>query len=134
MANKHSIPCYVTNGGVHDVVNIPLGMWQRIELRKLIRELLTHQKNLVTILAANATPQAVQVLKGLYEILGLDLRPQATRGKATALLTENEKNLKQSAKQVSESSFVNLVSFSVSCGLIAILFLVAAHIEYLSNL
>lgn len=132
---KTSIPCYVKNGGVHDVVNIPLGAWTRVRLKHLCRELLKSQSTLQTFCAAKATSHNMALIKGLLEILSLNLKPKSNREAAVVLTSANEKNLKPTQRMKgSDEETTNLVQFSISCGLIALLYLLAAHLEYLEAL
>lgn len=133
MTKVQSVPCYLRNGGEHNVVNIPMGIFVRLKLKKLCKELLRTQKTLGTFCACTAEKEKIQLLEGLVKILSLDLKPTNSRREGKHLLTENEKNLSQSDRQVSHEKVVNLVSFSLSCGLIALLFLLASHLEYLEQ-
>lgn len=134
MKRQISVPCYVRNGGVNNIVNIPMGVFMRQELKALITELLSTQKTLSTFCAAHATERKIKLLKGLHEILSLNLKPKDARKQAETLLTVNEKNLNDGTKMPSNEESVNLVSLAVSCGLIIFLFLVGAHVSYLEAL
>lgn len=131
---KKSIPCYVSNGGIHNVVNIPMGQFTRSRLKDLIRELLKSGKTLETFVAAKATPKTIQLLEGLLKILDLNLKPKSSREAATNLITVNEKNLKPKSQVRGSEEEVNLLSFSLSCGLIALCYLVSAFLEYLEGI
>lgn len=78
-------------------------------------------------------PQAgdIKLLNALVEILSLNLKPKATRSEALALLAAHEKNLKPFKRLDGKDELCNLVQFSLSCGLIAILFMLASHLCYL---
>lgn len=130
---KKSIPCYIKNGGVHNVVNVPMGIFTRAELCKLVRRLLASLKNLETFVAAEATPRTVKLLQGLDNFLSVDLKSRSSRPEASTLLAVNEKNLKLSQPTIGDEAQLNFVDFSVKCGLIALLYIIAAHLEYLSN-
>lgn len=130
---KKSIPCYIPNGGEHFVINIPFGFFQRVQLKRLVNELLERGQVLGTFVAAEASAQNLRLLKGLARILDIDLKPIERRREAEALLAANEENLKQFLGRPANLEDVNLVSLSVSCGLIVALFLLAAHLEYLQN-
>ena len=134
MAHKKSIPCYVPNGGVHNVVNIPMGIFVRAELKKLVAQLLKHHATLQTMVAAPATPRTLTLLRGLDAFLRFDLKPKTPRRMAKVLLTENEKNLKPTAREAGEVESFNFVTFAISCGLIAFIFLLASHLEYLESI
>lgn len=131
---KFSVPCYVQNGGVHNIVNIPLGQFTRYRLRQLVRELLRNGKKLETFVAAKATPKTIQLLAALDEILGMNLKPKESREAANILTTATEKNLKPTAAKAASEEEVNLVSFSISCGLIVLCYMVGAFIQYLENI
>lgn len=129
---KQSVPCYIRNGGEHEIVNIPLGMCARVHLKMLCRELLQHAKTLETFVAAKATPQTINLLIGLLKILSIDLKPKANREAGKSLCAANEKNLKPSAQSLTDET-VNLVQFAISCGLVALLFIGAAFLENLER-
>lgn len=129
--NKKQIPCYLPNGGTHQIVNVPLGIFTRAELRRLVRELLDHHKQLGTFIAAEATPRVLSLLNGLHVILGLNLKPAAVRRKAAYWYAANEKNLKRLAVNEETGEVVDLVKVAASFGLIAIIFLIVAHLDYL---
>lgn len=111
-----------------------MGIFVRAELRKLVAQLLKHQATLETMVVAPATPRTLKLLRGLDKFLRLDLKPKKLRRVATVLLTDNEKNLKPSVREAGKESTDNFVSFAISCGLIAIIFLLASHLEYLQAL
>lgn len=134
MKRKISVPCYVNNGGVHNIVNIPIGQFTRAALKSLCRELLQSAQQFETMFVCEVTERKVKIIKALAEILDLNLKPKENRRKAIVLTTVHEKNLKPSALQPGNEEEINLVSFSLSCGLITILFLLAAHIQYLESL
>lgn len=127
---KTSIPCYVKNGGVHEVVNIPLGQFTRHQLKKLCRELLKSAKTLETFVAAKATPKTINVLEGLLAILDLNLKPKTAREAANNLTTAYEENLKQDKRELGQQQTVNLVDFSIKCGLIVFCYLMSAMLAY----
>lgn len=131
---QKSIPCYVNNFGVHNVLNIPLGMFQRITLKKFLRELDKRQREFQTFFVAEATPATISLVRGLLQILEINLKLKGTRRKAEQLLTAHEKNLKHIEALDNQQAEQNLVALSISCGLIGLCFLLAAHIEYLSQL
>lgn len=128
---KKSIPCYLPNGGEHNVVNIPMGQFTRARLKQLCRELLENLQTFETMVVAKATTQNVKLIRGLYQILDIDYKPRAARRRAEILTSVYEKNLKPTTPNDGEEELVNLVSLAVSCGLITLLYLLAAHIEYL---
>lgn len=130
---KFSVPCYVQNGGVHNIVNIPLGQFTRYRLRQLVRELLRNGKQLETFVAAKATPKTIQLLAALDKILGLNLKPKESREAANILTTAAEKNLKPTVAKAASEKEVNLVSFSVSCGLIVLCYMIGAFLQYLEG-
>ena len=134
MSHKKSIPCYVPNGGEHFVVNIPMGIFTRVRLKNLCKELLQNLQTFETMIVAKATKKNVQILEGLVKILDLDYKPLANRSAAQTLLTAVEKNLKPTATSHEDEEEVNLISFSVSCGLIAVIFMLVAHLDYLQTL
>lgn len=129
--NKKSIPCYVKNFGVHNVLNIPFGMNQRIQLKKFLRELDSRQREFETMFVAKATAANIILVRGLMKILDIDFKRKTTRSKAVKLLSAHEKNLKQNRTGTNEPEDINLVDFALSCGLLAILFMLAAHMEYI---
>lgn len=134
MKQKTSIPCYVNNGGVHNIVNIPMGQFTRAALKQFCRELLQSAQKFETMFVAEVTDRKLKIIRALAEILDQNLKPKENRRKAMLLTTAHEKNLKPSALQQGNEEEINLVSLSLSCGLITLLFLLAAHIQYLENL
>lgn len=134
MKQKTSIPCYVNNGGVHNIVNIPMGQFTRAALKQFCRELLQSAQQFETMFVAEVTDRKLKIIRALAEILDQNLKPKENRRKAMLLTTAHEKNLKPSALQQGKEEEINLVSLSLSCGLITLLFLLAAHIQYLENL
>lgn len=135
MTKKQSVPCYVRNGGIHGILNIPLGMFSRVRLLNFCKELLKSQSTLETFMAAKATEKNLVLIRGLIQILSLDLKPKENRREAQALTAAVEKNLKPKQRENgSEQEKVNLVQFAISCGLIALIYILAAHLEYLENL
>lgn len=134
MKRKVSVPCYINNGGVHNIVNIPFGQFTRAALKRFVNELLQSAKQFETMFVCKVTDRNLKVLKALAEILSLNLKPKGNRRQANLLTTVYEKNLKPSALQQGNEEEINLVSFSLSCGLITLLFLLAAHIQYLEML
>lgn len=134
MSHKKSIPCYIANGGVHNVVNFPMGVFMRGEMKKLCRELLKNLDCLQTFVAAEATPRTIKLLRGLSAMLEVDLKPIKNRRMAKRLLSANEKNLKPSEMKNGSDDDFNMVDFAVSCGLIGLLYILSAHLEYLANL
>jgi hypothetical protein len=130
---KQSVPCYVANGGVHNIVNVPLGQFTRYQLKQLIRELLKTGKTLETFVAAKATKKTIKLLEGLLRILDLNLKPKSSREAAIHLLTEYEENLKPTARRQGKEEVKNLVSFSISCGLITLCYMVGAFLQFLEN-
>lgn len=132
---KKSIPCYVNNGGVHNVVNLPLGQYARWQLKLLCKELLAHLEKLETFVAAKATQQNVTVIRGLLQILSLDLKPKGNRREAEILTTAYEKNLKPSQPLLAnEEEELNLVDFAVKVSLVAILFILGGMLQYFESL
>lgn len=83
-----------------------------------------------TFVAAEATPRILALLEGLTHILSLNLKPKAVRKKEQCWYAAYEKNLKQKQLQLEEDEVVNLVHAAISFGLIAIIFLIAAFLEY----
>lgn len=134
MTKLQSVPCYIRNGGVHNILNLPLGINARATLAKICKELLITQKTLQTFCACHVSQAELQLLSGLVKILQTDLRPKANREAVRVCLSENEKNLNRSKREAGKDEVVNLVSLSVSVGLIALLFLFGAHVEYLETL
>lgn len=126
---KKSIPCYIANGGEHDVVNIPLGQFTRWRLKLLVHELLRTRQTLETFVAAKATPKNVQLLEALAKILALNLKPKENRAAAITLQSAVEKNLKPKAASADTDETINLVQFSIKCGLIVVCFLVGAFMQ-----
>ena len=132
---KHrQIPCYVPDGGVHNVVNIPMGIFTRAELRRLIRELLANWRKFETMVVAPATPRTLKLLQGLDNFLQHDLKLKRNREDALTLLAANEKNLKPRKRELGEDFRQDMLLLSLQCGLVVILFLLAAHLEYLEHL
>lgn len=134
MSKKHSIPCYIANGGEHFIVNVPLGQFTRVRIKHLCQDLLKNLGTFETMLVAKATPYNVKVLKALVDILSLDLKPKTARSAANNLLAAHEKNLKPSARELGKEEDLNLVKFAIACGLIGICFLIVAHLNYLEAL
>lgn len=134
MSRKISVPCYVNNGGVHNIVNIPMGQFTRAALKQFCRELLQSAQQFETMFVAEVTDRRLKIIHALAEILDQNLKPKENRRKAKLLTTVHEKNLKPATLQQGNEEEINLVSFSLSCGLITLLFLLAAHIQYLENL
>ena len=130
---KIQVPCYLRNGGKHQIVNVPFGIFTRVELRKLVHELLSRQKTLQTFFAAEATPRTIALLQGLEHILSMNLKPKAIRQKEKCWYAANEKNLRQLTRQCETDEVVYLVQVACSCGLIIILFLIAAHLDFLQS-
>lgn len=133
MPKKQSIPCYVNNGGVHNIVNVPFGQFTRLHLKQFAQELLKSASTFETMYVAQVTEKNLKLLKGLVQILSLNLKPKQNRRGAIVLTAANEKNLKPSVPKQGNDEEVNLVSFALSVGLITLLFLLAAHIEYLES-
>lgn len=134
MPKLKAIPCYVPNGGVHDVVNIPMGKFTRAELKNFCKQLLQSAQQFETMFVATVTPKTLKLLSGLAQLCDIDLKPKSNRRKCQLLTAANEKNLKPSAQAVGNDEKINLVSLSLSLGLITLLFLIAAHLEYLEHL
>lgn len=130
---KQSVPCYVANGGVHNIVNVPLGQFTRYQLKQLCRELLRTGKTLETFVAAKATTKTIKLLEGLLKILDLNLKPKSSREAAIHLLTDYEENLKPTARRQGKEEVQNLVSFCISCGLISLCYMVGAFLQFLEN-
>ena len=128
---KKSIPCYIKNGGVHNVVNVPMGIFTRAELCKLVRRLLVSLENLETFVAAEATPRTIKLLQGLDKFLSVDLKSRSSRPDACTVLAVNEKNLKPSQPTNGDETPLNFVDFSIKCGLLVIEYIIAAHLEFL---
>ncbi len=131
---KQSVPCYVANGGVHNIVNLPLGQFTRWRLKLLVRELLKNGKSLETFVAAKATPHTIKLLEGLAKILDLNLKPKQNREAADILTTATEKNLKPTARPAANTQYLNLVQFSISCGLVVLCYLIGAFLQYMEAL
>lgn len=132
---KQSVPCYVNNGGVHNIVNLPLGQFSRYQLKSLCKELLSHLETLETFVAAKATPQNITLLRGLVELLSLNLKPKVNRRMAMVLTSANEKNLKPTApSETNGESEVNLVDFAVKFSLLALLFVLSSMLQYCESL
>lgn len=127
---KKSIPCYLNNGGEHEIINIPMGQYTRWRLKLLTKELLKNGKTLETFVAAKASDATIKLLEGLLKILSLNLKPRDNRREALKLTTANEKNLKPNQRETGSDEEVNLVQFAVSCGLVAIAFLIGAMLQY----
>ena len=128
---KSSVPCYVRNGGEHEIINIPMGQFTRWRLKLLVRELLKNGKTLETFVAAKASDATINLLEGLLKILSLNLKPKENRSTAWGLTTATEKNLKPTQrKDGSEEEDLNLVQFAVSCGLVTIAYLIGAMLHY----
>lgn len=86
-------------------------------------------------MAAKTTEKNLVLIRGLVKILSLDLKPKANRREAETLTAANEENLKPKQRENgSEQEKVNLIQFAISCGLVAILYIIAAHLEYLESL
>lgn len=134
MVKKHSIPCYVANGGEHNIVNVPLGIFTRLRLRRFVQQLLKSAQQFETMFVVKFDTKDLQLLQSLDKILSLNLKPKSNRAAAKILTAAGEKNLKPTARQHGKDEFVNLVELSVSLGLIVLLFIVAAHIEYVEAL
>lgn len=134
MSHKKSIPCYLPNGGGNNIVNVPFGIFTRVELKILVGELLKNLQLFETMLVAKATERNVKLLRGLDAFLAMgDLKPKSKREAAQNLLAENEKNLKQNERDEGTGG-LNLVDFSIKCGLIALCYLITAHLEYCQNI
>lgn len=110
-------------------------MFTRARLLNLCKELLKSHTTLETFMAAKATEKNLTLIRGLVQILSLNLKPKGNRREAEALTSAYEKNLKPSLRENgSEQEKVNLIQFAISCGLIALIYILAAHLEYLENL
>lgn len=133
MKRKTCVPCYVKNGGLHNIVNVPLGLFTRAKLLNLCRELLKHQKSLETFFAAKATPETVFLLQGLVRLLSLDLKPKKNRAEGQILTTALDKNLSPGRSSEADFEELNLVDFAVKCGVIALLFALGMFLEYLET-
>lgn len=132
MQNNYSLPCYIRNGGKMGVKNIPLGFWQRLALRGLLRELLESHRKLGNILACHATQEKIYLLDGLLTALEFDYKPRANRREAENLLTVQEKNLKSAMTKAKKLAPFNMVELSAACGLVGfviILFCLSAVIS-----
>lgn len=117
------------------IVNVPMGVFVRLRLKRLCDELLARAATLQTFVAAEATPATLELLRGLSKILSLNLKPKSNREAAKTLLAENEINLSEKVSlSANEEEEINLVSFAISCSLIAVLFLLGAHLNYLESL
>lgn len=116
------------------IINVPMGAFVRLRLKKLCEELLARGEALQTFVAAEATPATLTLLRGLSKILSLNLKPKASREKAKNLLSENEKNLSETVRLSANEEDFNLVSFALSCGLIVVIFLLGCHLDYLESL
>lgn len=134
MSHSKSIPCYVPNGGEHYIVNIPLGQFTRLYLKRLVNELLRNYQTFGTMVVAKATPKTIQLLSGLSKILDVNLKPKENRQQFRVLTTATEKNLKPTAAKSADDQAFNIVTFAVSCGLVAIMFILAGHLDYLESL
>ena len=129
--SKKSIPCYIPNGGEHFVVNIPMGQFTRVRLKNFCKELLENLQTFETMFVAKATERNVKLLQGLVQLLDIDFKPKENRRAAIELTTANEKNLKPEEAARRNERIVNLVSLSVKCGLILLMFLFVFHLNYL---
>ena len=94
----------------------------------------TRQRDFQTFFAAKATAANISLVRGLLKILDVDFKRRATRRKAMHLLAAHEKNLKPNSSAIDQTEETNIVALAISCGLIGLCFLFAAHIEYLSTL
>lgn len=115
---KH-LPIYIQNGGIHDVLNVPIGLYQRATLVKLFRRLLKSQATLETMLACEARKEFISVCSGLLEILTTDFRLRTNRQKIHDCMSAHEENLK------SENNF-DIYQFAIATGLVTACFLLAA--------
>lgn len=129
--SKKSVPCYIPNGGEHFIVNIPLGQFTRVRLKNFCKELLANLQTFETMFVAKATEKNVQLLQGLVSLLDIDFKPKENRRAAIELTAANEKNLKPSDVNRRNERIVNLVSLSIKCGLILLMFLLVFHLNYL---
>lgn len=130
---QKSVPCYVPNGGVHNIINVPMGAFVRLRLKKLVNKLLGSYKHFETFIAIQPEDADIKLLNALDAIMSLNLKPKQTRTKAKALLAAHEKNLKPTSGVKAEEE-INLISLAISVGLIVILFLLAASAEYSENM
>ncbi len=80
-------------------------------------------------MAAKATPKTIQLLEALAKILDLNLKPKQNRAAAITLQSAVEKNLKPKAANQGTDETINLVQFSIKCGLIVVCFLVGAFMQ-----
>lgn len=131
--SKKSIPCYIPNGGEHFIVNIPMGQFTRARLKNFCKELLENLQTFETMFVAKATEKNVQLLQGLVSLLDIDFKPKENRRAAIELTAANEKNLKPLEVARRNERIVNLVSLSVKCGLILLMFLLVFHLNYLET-
>lgn len=106
------------------VKNIPLGFWQRLALRGILRELLESRRSLGNILACHVTEEKIYLLDGLLTALEFDYKPKAKRRVAEQLLTENERNLKLTMANKRKLVPFNMVQLSEACGLLLFAFLI----------
>lgn len=126
---QKSVPCYVPNGGVHNIINVPMGAFVRLRLKKLVARLLASYSHFETFIAIQPEEADIKLLNALDAIMALNLKPKATRTKARTLLSTHEKNLKPTP-QDQEEERINLVGVAISVGLVILLFIIAAHLEY----
>lgn len=131
MKKHQQVPCYLQNGGGQQIVNVPLGIFTRHELKNLVTELLRRGEVLGEFVAAEATPRVIALLKGLSVILSLNLKPTAVRRVASTWYAAHEKNLKRLALSDTDIEVIDLVKVAAASGLIVFLFLIAAHLDYL---
>ena len=132
MVKQKSVPCYVANGGLHNVINVPFGIFTRLRLHRLVKNCLKSWQHFETMIVIEPEEADIKLLQGLDAFLSLNLKPKSTRSEAVKLLSANEENLKPSRRMIAEEKDFNVVTFAISTGLIVIMFLIGAHIESFS--
>lgn len=124
---KH-LPVYIPNGGMHDVLNVPISFAQRVTITRLLRNLLNSKQILETMMAVEAREDYEIVCHGLLEIFATDFRRKKNRESVRTLLAANEKNLSSTPSNHEEEEEFDMVQFGIACGLITFIFLFAAAI------
>lgn len=120
------LPCYIENGGYHDVLNVPMSLPMRASLVQLCRRLIASQAKLDTIMAAEYRPQFLSVSKALVQILTADFRRKANRRAVVDCYAAHEKNLKSETAR--DCDDFDIFQFAIAVGLVGSIFLFASLI------
>lgn len=127
---KQSVPCYIANGGVRQIVNVPMSWLVRVKLLQFCKELKRHGRSLETFYAAQVSAERDRLLDAMITILGTNFKLKNARSAYPSLTTAKEKKPK-SSQEVLDINEVNMVDLSIKCGLIVALFLLGSFIQYL---